>query len=185
MVSAVASLSRPSPWIRVIRLPGRPARRPTASAATGSGGATAAPSATPAASVAPVDEQVEADADQQRGGQHQQHRQADHGAQVAPDVEQRGVQRGAVEQRRDDERQDELGFERDVRPGQQRVDDADDRQQRGRGQPGPAARPSAPPRSRPTAPRTNSRISSTMHAVHPSASRPRTAARPATEKWTQ
>ncbi len=52
-VSAVASFSRPSPWISVIRLPGRPTLRPTARAATGSGGATAAPSATPTASVAP------------------------------------------------------------------------------------------------------------------------------------
>jgi hypothetical protein len=54
MVSAVASLSRPSPWMRVISRGGSPALRPTASAATGSGGATAAPSAIPAASVAPV-----------------------------------------------------------------------------------------------------------------------------------
>ena len=54
MVSAVASLSRPSPWIRVISRFGRPALRPTASAATGSGGATAAPSAIPAATVAPA-----------------------------------------------------------------------------------------------------------------------------------
>jgi hypothetical protein len=53
MVSAVASLSSPSPWMRVISRGGRPTRRPTASAATGSGGATAAPSAMPAASVAP------------------------------------------------------------------------------------------------------------------------------------
>jgi hypothetical protein len=54
MVSAVASLSSPSPWIRVSSRGGRPTLRPTASAATGSGGATAAPSAIPAASVAPV-----------------------------------------------------------------------------------------------------------------------------------
>ena len=53
MVSAVASLSRPSPWTSVTSRGGRPTRRPTARAATGSGGATAAPSAMPAASVAP------------------------------------------------------------------------------------------------------------------------------------
>jgi hypothetical protein len=53
-VSAVASLSSPSPWMRVISFGGSPTLRPTDSAATGSGGATAAPSAMPAASVAPV-----------------------------------------------------------------------------------------------------------------------------------
>ena len=54
MVSAVASLSRPSPCTMVVSRGGSPALRPTASAATGSGGATAAPSAMPAARVAPV-----------------------------------------------------------------------------------------------------------------------------------
>ena len=45
IVSAVASLSSPSPSIRVSSRGGSPARRATASAAIGSGGATAAPSA--------------------------------------------------------------------------------------------------------------------------------------------
>ncbi len=46
-VRAVASFSRPSPSTRVINRGGRPARRPTDSAATGSGGETAAPIAMP------------------------------------------------------------------------------------------------------------------------------------------
>ena len=50
VVSAVASLSSPSPPISAIRRGGRPARLPIDSAATGSGGATAAPSTAPAAS---------------------------------------------------------------------------------------------------------------------------------------
>ena len=50
VVSAVASLSSPSPSINVINRTGSRARRPTDSAATGSGGAAAAPSATAAAS---------------------------------------------------------------------------------------------------------------------------------------
>jgi hypothetical protein len=54
IVRAVASLSSPSPWISVMRRGGRPTVRPTARAATGSGGAIAAPRATPAASVAPA-----------------------------------------------------------------------------------------------------------------------------------
>src|SRR3954451_12992978 len=49
VVSAVASLSRPSPSISVIRRIGNRARRPIDSAATGSGGEAAAPSATAAA----------------------------------------------------------------------------------------------------------------------------------------
>ena len=54
MVSAVASFSSPSPWMIVTIFGGRLTRRPTARAATGSGGATAAPTAMPAASVAPA-----------------------------------------------------------------------------------------------------------------------------------
>ena len=53
VVSAVASLSSPSPWTSVMSFGGSPTLRPTASAATGSGGATLAPSAMPAARVTP------------------------------------------------------------------------------------------------------------------------------------
>ena len=53
VVSAVASLSSPSPSMIVISLGGSPARPPTASAATGSVGEIAAPSATPAATPTP------------------------------------------------------------------------------------------------------------------------------------
>ena len=53
VVSAVASLSRPSPSMIVISLGGSPARPPTASAATGSVGDRAAPSAMPAARPTP------------------------------------------------------------------------------------------------------------------------------------
>ena len=54
VVSAVASFSRPSPWMSVISFGGKPTRRPTDSAATGSGGATHAPSAMPADNVTPA-----------------------------------------------------------------------------------------------------------------------------------
>src|ERR1700749_865277 len=102
VVSAVASLSRPSPSMIVISRAGRPTWPPTASAATRSVGATAAPSATPAARPRPGPQpqtrhrQVESDAGQQRGDQHQPDGQPDHDAQVLADGQQRGVQRRAV-----------------------------------------------------------------------------------------
>jgi hypothetical protein len=114
MVRAVASFSRPSPWISVISRGGRPTLRPTES---------------------------EPDADQERGGQHEQHRQADHGPQVAADRGERGVQRRAVEQRRQDDGQHQLGLQDDVGAGQERVGDADQGQQRRGGQAGSFGHP--------------------------------------------
>ena len=60
-------------------------------------------------------------------------------AQVFPDGEQGGVERGAVDQRRYEKREDDVRMQRDVRPGQGRVDQAGDGQQA----PRPAGRPAA------------------------------------------
>jgi hypothetical protein len=89
----------------------------------------------------PADEQREADPDEQGGGGHEEDREADHGAQVAADGRQRAVQRGAVEQWRQHQREHQLGVEHDVRPGQVGVGDAGQRQQRGRRQAGAVGSP--------------------------------------------
>jgi hypothetical protein len=89
----------------------------------------------------PGDEQLEADPDHQRGGGHEEHREADHGAQVAADRGQRAVQRGAVEQRGQHQGEHQLGVELDVRAGQVGVRDAGQRQQRRGRQPGAVGHP--------------------------------------------
>ena len=85
MVSAVASLSRPSPWISVISRGGRPAFRPDGEGGDRVGRRDGGAERDAGGQGRAGDEQREADADHQRGGQDQQHRQADHRAQVAAD----------------------------------------------------------------------------------------------------
>jgi hypothetical protein len=70
------------------------------------------------------------------GGQHQADRQADHGPEVLPDGQQGGVERRAVDQRRDDEGQDQVRIEREVRAREHAVDQAGHGEQRGGGQAG-------------------------------------------------
>jgi hypothetical protein len=67
----------------------------------------------------PRHERIQGEADRDGRDEHEHHRQADDGAYVLADREQRGVQRGAVEQGRQDEGQHDVRVETDVRPGQQ------------------------------------------------------------------
>ncbi len=78
----------------------------------------------------------EPEADQERGDDHQGHGEADHRAQIAPDVEQGRVQRRVVEQRRKDERENQVRVDLKISAGQIGVDDSGDGQQDGGGQAG-------------------------------------------------
>ena len=131
--SAVASLTRLSPCRIVTIRRGMPTRRAIAVAATASGGATTAPSAKAAQASTGSSHQT-TQPDDEHVDQDQPDRQQRDRPTVAAEVDQRGVQRSGVQQRRQEADQDQLGAElelrdaRDERRGQ--PDEGED--QRGR-----------------------------------------------------
>ena len=108
-------MSSPSPSMRVCSREGMPKRRPIEIAATASGGARTAPSARAAAHGRSGDDEVGHAADGERAHRDQRHREQGDGPRVRAEVDEAGVQRRAVEQRRQDEDEDHLGVERERR----------------------------------------------------------------------
>ena len=131
---AVASLSSDSPSRIVTIRRGSPIRRPTAVAATASGGATTAPMANAAGQPTPgmsacTSAPMPAVVKMTRPDREQQDR-----APVGVEVDQRRLDRGGVEQRRQQPEQHDLGLELDLRDARDvgRPDPDDDQHQRRR-----------------------------------------------------
>ena len=123
---AVASLRSDSPSRIVTTRRGSPIRRPIAVAATASGGATTAPIANDAAHEMPGQELVHEGADADGGEGHQPDRQQQDRSPVGVEVDQRALDRGRVQQRRQHAEQHDLGLEVDLGDaGEERRHDAD------------------------------------------------------------
>ena len=142
--SAVASLTSDSPSRMDTRRRGRPIRRPTAVAATASGGATTAPIAKATAKSSPSAHRRKRATPEGRE-EHEPHGEAEDDALVVAEVDERGLDRGGIQQRRQDAEQhdlgtqDHLGDEREVGP-----EDPDDDEDEGRGQVEAVGQPRAP-----------------------------------------
>ena len=102
-------MSSDSPSSMVTTRRGSPIRRAIAVAATASGGATTAPSANAAAQVRPGTTACTTSADADRGEGDQADREQQDRPPVGVEVDQRGLQRGGVEQRRQEPHQHHLG----------------------------------------------------------------------------
>ena len=112
--SAVASLSSDSPSRIVTIRRGSPIRRPIAVAATASGGATTAPIANAIGHETPGQQRVHDHADAEGREDDQPDREQQDRAPVGVEVDQRRLDRGGVEQRRQQPEQHDLGLEVDL-----------------------------------------------------------------------
>ena len=113
--SAVASLSSDSPSRIVTTLRGSPIRRAMAVAATASGGATTAPMAKDTGQEMPGISACTMTPTPERREHHQADRQQQDRAPVGVEVDERGLDRGGVQQRRQQPEQHHVGLEVDLR----------------------------------------------------------------------